>query len=307
MNRFDSLIAFEAVVDKGGFSAAARALGVTPSAVSKQISQLEERLGARLFNRTTRSVHLTEAGQVFHERAHVALEVLDEAEGAVGTLTASPSGNLRITTPVSFGMIQVAPLLAGFIQRYPKITLEIESSNRFNDLVIDGYDCGIRVGILPDSTLRARRLRPFRWVVCATPDYLASHGEPQEPGDLADHPCLVLAHAGRVWPFSGPDGDLSVSVSGPLISGDAQLLTTAVLAGAGIGRLSSYVITNELRTGALVPVLAEYAWREETLVYAVYPHTRHLSPKVRAFIDYLVDNLDQREDWEVGPTAGNLV
>lgn len=303
MNRFDTLRVFEAVVETGGFSTAARSLGITPSAVSKQIGHLEERLGARLFNRTTRSVHLTEAGQAFHDRAHVALEVLVEAEGAVTNLAASPSGHLRVTMPVSFGMIQVAPLLAGFMARFPQITLEIESTNRFVDLVSEGYDVAIRVGTLPDSTLRARRLRPFRWVVCASPAYLAAHGAPDEPGDLADRPCLLLAHSARVWPFSGPDGDFSVPVSGPLVAADAQLLATAVIADAGIARMSSYVVTNELRSGALVPILKDYAWREETHVYAVYPHTRQLSPKVRAFIDYLVEHLDQREDWAVGPAA----
>ena len=306
MNRFDALLAFEAVVERGGFSAAARALGVTPSAVSKQIGQLEERLGARLFNRTTRSVHLTEAGRAYHDRARIALEVLEEAEGAVGSLTASPSGTLRITTPVSFGMIHVAPLLAGFMARYPRIRLEIESTNRFVDLVSEGFDAGIRVGTLPDSTLRARRLRPFRWVVCASPAYLAEHGAPAQPGELTDRPCLLLASTGRAWPFSGPDGDFSVAVSGPLVSGDAQILATAVTAGAGIARMSSYVITNELSSGALVPILTDFASREETHVYAVYPHTRHLSPKVRAFIDHLAGHLDQPEDWAVGRAAGML-
>ncbi|MEM8915981.1 MAG: LysR family transcriptional regulator, partial [Pseudomonadota bacterium] len=307
MNRFEDIAAFEAVVEKGSFSAAARSLGLTPSAVSKQISHLEERLGARLFNRTTRSVHLTEEGQVFHDRAHVALEVLEEAESAVSTLTASPSGHLRVTMPASFGMIHVAPILNDFMAANPKISLEIESTNRFVDIVNEGYDVAIRVGVLQDSTLRARRLRPFRWVVCAAPSYLKAHGSPSEPGDLVNHQCLLLTHSTRHWPFTGPEGDFTVRVSGSLSAADSQLVSTVLLDGGGIARMSSYVVTNELHKGTLVPILTDYGWHEETHIYAVYPATRHPSPKVRAFIDYLATHLHKPEDWEVEGTRSAMV
>ncbi len=302
MSRFESLEAFAAVVERGSFSAAARTLGLTPSAISKQIGHLEARLGARLFNRTTRRMHLTEAGHAFFDRAHIALEVLEEAESAVSDLTASPSGHLRVTMAVGFGLVHVAPLITGFLAAHPQITLEVDTENQFVDLVEQGFDVAIRVGILSDSTLMARRLRGFRWIVCATPDYLARHGTPTEPGALTEHNCLMLTHSARVWPFTGPDGDFSVRVSGPLMATNAEVLQAALLDGAGLGRMSSYMIADELRSGDLVPVLTDYAWREETNVYAVYPETRHLSPKVRAFIDYLVTHLRQPEDWEVaGP------
>lgn len=307
MNRFESLEAFTAVVERGSFSAAARTLGLTPSAISKQISHLEERLGARLFNRTTRRMHLTEAGQAFFDRAHVALEVLEEAEGAVSTLSDSPSGHLRITMPVGFGLIHVTPLLSDFLTQHPKISLDIDTSNQFIDIVEQGIDVAIRVGSLPDSTLRARRLRSFRWIVCASPDYLAQHGTPREPGDLADHACLTITHITRAWPFTGADGDFSVRVSGPLSSVSAEVLHAMAVGGMGVARMSSYMIADELRSGALVPLLTEYAWREETNVYAVYPETRHLSPKVRAFIDYLVTHLRQPEDWEVAGAPRPMV
>ncbi len=298
MDRFTALTVFAQVADSLSFSAAAKQLGLTPSAVSKQIAQLEDRLGARLVQRTTRKLALTEAGAAFLPRARQVLATLEEAEDTVTDLAQSPRGVLRVSLPSTFAQIHVAPVLPGFLARYPEIRLEISVTDRFVDLVHDGIDVAVRIGALDDSTLMARRLAPNRRVVAAAPSYLARAGRPAVPNDLLAHNCLVYAEPGRAlaWVFNGGDERITVPVTGSLRCNSAEVLLQAALDGVGIIRMSAYVMVDALADGRLVTLLPAYEVRESE-VYAVYPAGRHLSPKVRAFIDHLVATVGRPGYW----------
>lgn len=290
---------FAQVVESGGFSAASTVLGLTPSAVSRQVSQLEDRLGARLLNRTTRRISLTEIGAAYYERARAALDALAEAEQAVLDLSAAPSGVLKVSMPSIFGNIHVAPILPGFAARYPDITLDVSINDRFVDLVEEGRDVAVRVAELRDSSLVARRIAPFRRLVCASPDYLARHGHPDTPRDLSDHNCLVLTsyQPRSHWQFGAGKTLKSLRVSGSIESNSADVLREAALAGVGLVQLPSYVLSQDIKTGDLVPLLTGHE-ADNRDVFAVYPASRHLSPKVRAFVDYLVETLGRPSYWE---------
>ncbi len=290
---------FAQVVESGGFSAASAVLGLTPSAVSRQVSQLEDRLGARLLNRTTRRISLTEIGAAYYERARAALDALAEAEQAVLDLSAAPSGVLKISMPSIFGNIHVAPILPGFALRFPDITLDVSINDRFVDLVEEGRDVAVRVAELRDSSLVARRIAPFRRLVCASPDYIARHGRPDTPKDLGDHNCLVLTsyQPRSHWQFGAGRTLRSVRVDGGMESNSADVLREAALAGVGLVQLPSYVLSQDIKSGALVPLLTGHE-ADNRDVYAVYPASRHLSPKVRAFVDYLVETLGRPSYWE---------
>ena len=289
---------FVQVVESGGFTAAAGPLGLTPSAVSRQISQLEDRLGARLLNRTTRRIGLTEVGAAYFERARQALALLAEAERAVLDLNAEPSGTLRVSLPTIFGNFHIAPILPAFVARYPKIALDVSTGDRFVDLVEEGLDVAIRVAELRDSSLIARRIAPFRRIVAASPAYLARRGTPRSPDDLAGHNCLVLSayQPHGHWQFGTEQAIRSIRVTGSIESNSIDVLRHAALAGEGIVQLPSYTLSREIGEGGLVPLLADQA-ADNRNVYAVYPASRHLSPKVRAFVDYLVETIGQPAYW----------
>ncbi len=289
---------FAQVVESGGFTAASAVLGLTPSAVSRQVSHLEDRLGARLLNRTTRRISLTEIGAAYYERARAALDALAEAEQAVLDLSAAPSGVLRISIPSIFGTIHVAPILPEFASRYPEITLDVSINDRFVDLVEDGLDVAIRVAELRDSSLVARRIAPFRRLVCASPGYVARHGRPDTPDALEAHDCLVLTsyQPRGHWQFGAGKSLRSVRVSGSIESNSADVLREAALAGLGLVQLPSYVLSQDIKTGALLPLLTGHE-ADNRDVYAVYPASRHLSPKVRAFVDFLVETLGRPSYW----------
>lgn len=300
IDRFNALSTFLQVAETGSFSAAGTVLSLSPSAVSKQISQLEDRLGARLFDRTTRSVHLTEVGRAFLERGRAALAALEEAEAAVTDLTQTPRGVLRVSMPVGFGRAHVAPLIPGFLTHHPEVSVELEQNDRVVNLVDEGFDAAVRMGGLADSSLIAKRVAPMRRIVCASPGYLARHGTPLVPRDLAHHACLVFAQAGRVmeWVFGDGAGRHVVRVRGRLTSNSNETLIAAALAGHGLVRLSNYLLGEHLRNGRLVRLLEPYETHEAG-VFAVYPAARHLSPKVRAFIDFLADRLGRPDYWAV--------
>lgn len=290
---------FAQVVESGGFTAAGSVLGLTPSAVSRQVSQLEDRLGARLLNRTTRRISLTEIGAAYYERARAALDTLAEAEQAVVDLSAAPSGVLRISMPSIFGSFHIAPILPGFVDRHPGIVLDVSINDRFVDLVEDGLDIAIRVAELRDSSLVARRIAPFRRLVAASPDYLARRGTPVAPADLADHDCLVLTsyQPRGQWQFGAGKTISAVRVSGRIDSNSVDVLRRAALAGIGLVQLPSYVLSADIKSGQLVRLLTGYE-ADNRNVYAVYPASRHLSPKVRAFVDYLGETLGQPSYWQ---------
>lgn len=300
IDRFNGLDVFVHVVEAGSFSAAARDLGATPSAMSKQISALEDRLGARLLNRTTRRLSLTETGEALFERARPALGALAEAEEAVVALNAAPRGRLRVNMPASFGEAHVAPVLPGFMQRYPDVSLEVTQTDRFVDLVAEGVDVAIRVAELKDSSLIARRLAPLRRLICAAPAYLAQHGTPAHPRELTGHNCLTFVERTHHidWTFEEGGKRQTVTVAGTLQTNSVRTLVGAAVDGLGIANLSNYRIVEELKSGALVPLLEDYE-RPPSSVYAVYPASRHLSPTVRAFIDYLVETIGQPSFWTV--------
>jgi DNA-binding transcriptional LysR family regulator len=291
---------FARVVEAQSFTAAAAQLGMSRSAVSKTIAALEDRLGARLLNRTTRRLALTEVGQAFYERSARIVAEAEDAELAVSSLQAVPRGTLRINAPVSFGALHLAPALADFLQRYPELRVDIALADRVVDLLDEGYDLAVRIGALADSSLIARRLADNHMVVCAAPAYWRRRGRPDEPRDLARHACLTYAyqHNPNTWPFAGPDGPFAVRVEGPLVSNNGDLSRAAALAGLGVVALPRFLCGPDLAAGRLEPVLG--AWMPPpTGIHAVYPHARHLSVKVRAFLDFLAERFAPLPAWEV--------
>ncbi len=294
---------FVRVVDAGSFSAAGRQLGVAPSSVSRRISDLEYELGARLFHRTTRKLSLTEAGRLFHERAAQILVEVEEAKLAISQIGGAPSGILRLTVPASIGRLHIAPALAAFQERFPAIQIVLSMTDRLVDLVDEGFDLAIRVGRQRDSSLIARRIGWGRRVVCGSPSYLEKAGMPKVPADLADHNCLTFrSHPGsNLWSFRGPKGASKVRVSGGLFADNGEALCAAAVAGLGLILVPNWLVGIEIRRGRLRQVLGKFqVVPEASPLYAVYPHQRHLPPKVRAFVDFLVERFATETEWDGG-------
>ena len=281
---------FVAVVENGGFSAAARKLGISKSAVSKRINQLEDHLGVRLLHRTTRKLSLTEAGERYLKHAAEALAAANQAEDAVTELQGEPQGQLRINAPMSFGRLHVAPLIPKFLKRYPKLQIDLVMDDRKVDLVAEGFDLSIRGGILPDSTLIARKLAPIHQVLCASPEYIERHGLPGTPEELTGHNCVLfsLSSDANKWTLIDADGSQSVLVSGSYQVNNSEALLEALRAGVGIGRLPTFVAGPDLKTGRLVK-LFEF-WRiPDFTMYAVFPEREYLPAKVRVFLDFAIE------------------
>jgi DNA-binding transcriptional LysR family regulator len=300
LDRLASMAVFARVVEAKSFSAAARQLGLSKSAVSKHVARLEELLGARLLQRTTRRLALTETGTVFHAHCLRVVAEAEEAEAAVTNLTASPRGFLRISLPMTFGRMHVAPLLPEFMARYPDVTIEVALNDRVVDLVEEGFDVAIRIASMPDSSLVARKLAICRFVVCAAPSYLAAHGEPETPQDLVRHNCLGYTHTPTSmdqWVFDGPSGLQSIKVSHNLIGNNGEMLREACIAGIGIIRSPSFIVGDALADGRLKPLLCDFAVPPLS-INAVYPSRRHLTPKVRAFIDYFAEAYAGEPAWD---------
>lgn len=302
---FDSLpsmAVFVNVVENGSFSGAARTLHLSKSAVSKTVSRLEASLGTRLLNRTTRKLSLTEAGRAYYEGCRRMLNEAEAANQTVHRLTDAPRGRLRVNLPMSFGVLQVAPLLAAFLERYPEIDMDVAFEDRAVDLVEDGYDLAVRIGVLADSSLIARRLAPNRRILCAAPSYLEQHGTPQSPEALAAHSCLLYSYqaSGDTWYLHGPDGVHTVRVQGRLRLNNGEGIRSAAVSGLGIAYLPTFLVGAELQAGRLVSVLPDWMDDGEGAVHAVYPASRHLSPKVRVFIDYLAECFGSEPPWDRG-------
>ncbi len=285
--------AFRGVVDTGSFVGAARLLAITTAWVSKRVVQLEEHLGAQLLVRTTRRVALTDTGRVYFERCVRLLDDLEEAEQSVGNLQASPRGRLRVTAPMSFGLIRIAPLLPELHDRYPDVELDVVFNDRFVDLLEEGIDVAIRIGAaLEDSSLIARKIASGDRLLCASPDYLRKNGTPRHPRDLAKHACLryALHAAPGKWTFDGPKGTVNVDVGGRLQINNSVALGIAAAAGVGILLTPDFVVAEHLATGRLQPVLPRFKPSGYT-VFAVSPPTRFATPKVRVFEDFLAQRL----------------
>ncbi len=298
MDNLAGMTVFARVVETNSFTEAARRLGMSKAAVSKQVSKLEERLGARLLNRTTRRLSLTEVGAAFYERCARIVAEAEEAELAVSRLNATPRGTLKIDAPVNFGMQYLAPLLPSFMLRHPELRVDMTFNDRFVDLVEEGCDLAVRIGQLPDSSLVARKLAETRSVICAAPSYWDRHGRPREPADLAGHDCFAYSYlaTGNEWRLKGPAGEVAVRTSGSLTANNGDVLRQAAVGGLGVVAMPVFIVCDDLRSGRLEPVLRDYEPPTRG-IYAVYPHNRHLSAKVRAFIDHLVDALDP-PPWE---------
>ena len=304
MVRLDAMEIFAEVVESEGFSAAARRLGVSKSSVSKQIARLEDRLGVRLLNRTTRRLSLTEAGAAYYGACRRVLDEAETAERAVSNLAAAPRGVLKLNAPMSFGFLHLAAAIPAFHARFPQITVDAAMNDRFVDLIDEGYDVAIRIGSLRDSSLIARRLAPSHAVICAAPDYLDRRGRPARPEDLTAHDCLLYANQAqpREWQLLGPQGPQTVRVGGPLLANNGDVLCRAALGGMGLTRLPTFIVGDHLRSGQLEAVLPGYPPPEEG-IHAVYPHSRNLSVKVRVFVDFLTAHFGAEPYWDAGLAA----
>lgn len=285
------MTAFVRAVETGGFSAAARQLGLTPSALSKLVTRLEDRLGARLLQRTTRRLQLTAEGEAFYARALPILKAMDEAEAEVTEAGTSPRGLLRLHCGSTFGMHQLAPAIPRFQARHPSVSLDLTISDERLDMMQEGVDLAIRIGPLDESTLVARRICNLERVICAAPAYLERHGTPRTPDDLQRHNCLWITSlpALRRWPFDTDEGIRVVHVDGNVVTNNAETVLQLAVAGVGVTRLSDVVVAEAIRSGALVPILADWHHVEPVPLFATYPSGRNLSPKVRAMVDFLVE------------------
>ncbi len=300
MDRLDAMAAFARVVEAESFSAAARALGLSKSAVSKQVSRLEARLGLRLLNRTTRRLSLTEAGAAFYQGCQRVVAEAEAAEQAVTHLASAPRGRLRVNAPMSFGVRHVSPALPEFLGRYPELAVDLTLNDRLVDLVEEGFDVGVRIAPLVDSSLVARRLAPSRSVLSAAPAYLDVRGAPRDLDELEDHACLIYSYqaTGEAWRLTGPGGARRLKVSGPLRVNNGDAILAAALGGLGVALLPCFICGEDLRAGRLVRVLPDWGLASDGAVSAVYPAARHLSPKVRVFVDFLAERFGDKPYWD---------
>jgi len=290
VDHFNAIPYFIAVVDNKGFSPAAQALGISKSAISKRITQLEAYLGVRLLHRTTRKISLTEAGSRYYEYAAKASLEAQNAEDAVSQLQGEPQGKLKINAPMSFGLIHMAGLIPEFLLRYPKISIDLVMDDKAVDLVEHGFDVAIRNGELADSSLIARRLAPIHSIVCASPAYLANHGRPSSPNELSAHNCLMYSYSSNKdqWQFNKKEEQVCIHVEGNYRVNNSEALMQAVMKGLGIGRLPSFVAGDALRDGSLINLFPEYRMPAKK-VYAIYPERHYLPAKVRAFLDFSIE------------------
>lgn len=287
-----SIPVFVAVVEAESFTRAAAKLGLTKSAVSRRVSDLEEQLGVQLLHRTTRSLSLTEAGERYLEHARTALSEAIAAEDAATELQRVPRGRLRINAPMSFGRLHVAPAIPDFLKRYPDIHVDMTMEDRVVDLIEGRYDLAIRVGTLPDSTLVARKLAPSSTVLCASPEYVKKHGKPHRPEELLDHNCLLYAYFSEAneWTFVRDTERTSIRVSGSYQVNNSEALRDAVMQGSGVSRIPTFIVGPDIAKGDLVRLLDDYVMPSQD-IYAVWPERRHLPTKVRVFIDYLTERI----------------
>lgn len=301
MDRFAAMQAFVAVVETGSFVRAGERLGLSATSVSRAVAALEAHLDVRLLYRTTRRVSLTDAGRTYYRYAVDLLADLAEAEAAVSADSRTASGVLRLSAPVTFGVLHLAPLLPRFRQQHPGLTLDLSLDDRITDLVEEGRDLAVRISReLLATTLVARPLTSTQLLVCAAPSYLARFGAPQSPEELGRHQCLLYSYADQAgqWAFRAPDGSVHhVAVKGVMIANNGDVLRLAALAGEGIVVQPSFIVGDDLLSGRLVPLLQDYAL-PPLKVYAVYPGRRHLPAKVRLFIEFLKAAWGEPPPWE---------
>ena len=291
MNNFSDVVAFVRVVEAHSFVAAAQTLGMSPSAISKAVSRLEERLGARLLNRTTRSLSLTDVGTSYYERCREALGQLDRAENEVSESRGIPRGKLRVDVPISLGRRLIVPALPRFVAQYPELNVQMSMNDRVVDLVQEGIDAGLRVGNLSDSSLVARRVGMLHGTTCASPEFIERVGRPQTPADLKPENCIAMFKLGnnqvREWVFGKGSVEHTVVPNGSLSFSDPESAVAAAISGAGFVRTLDFTVEAQIASGLLVTVLDDWndgAWWP---VSVVYPQHRQPTAKIRAFIDFV--------------------
>jgi DNA-binding transcriptional LysR family regulator len=304
MQDLNDMITFARVVDAKSFSEAARRLGMSKSRVSKSIAKLERSLGAKLLNRSTRSLSLTEVGALFYQHCRRVADEVAAAEEAVGQLHSEPRGVLRLTAPVAFGTLHIAPALPSFLARYPDLAMDVTITDRMIDLVDEGYDVAVRLGRVIDPSLVAVKLAPVRRVVCATPEYFKRRGIPDSPDELANHNCLYYTHVAGPgeWRLKGVDGEITIPVRGDLRINDDEALSQAVLGGLGVALLPTFLIGKELQSGRLQAVLSDYVPLER-YIFAVRLQNANPPAKVRAFIDFLRARFGSEPYWDKAETT----
>ncbi len=298
-DRLTALGSFAVVARRLSFVAAAEELGISASALSRRISQLEGSLRTRLFQRTTRHVSLTEAGTVYLRYVTEALSHIADGQAAVSGYTTEPSGRLRIALPNLFGQLHVSPRLPEFMRRNPRITLELSFSDWVVDLVSAGYDLAVRIGVVESSDLVARKLAVVRRVLCASPEYLTRHGRPENPDELVNHACLQASTypTHSRWRLKRNDETIDVTIAPVIRADNAEALRRAALAGCGITLTATFVVGEDLKAGRLIRVLPDWDGAQSWL-WAVYPHARFLPRKVRALVDFLVDEFGDVPPWD---------
>lgn len=301
LDRLTGMKVCSRVAALGTLSAAARALGMSQTMATKHVAAIEERLGVKLFNRTTRRVTPTEAGRRYLESCERILAEIEEAEEAAAAERAAPRGMLRVTVPVSFGIRQIAPALPEFARLYPGVSVDLGLSDRFVDLIEEGWDLAVRIGRLKDSYLVARRLAPCRTIVCAAPSYLAAKGVPRTVAELAGHNCLGYTlpdpQDAERWAF-GRSGEIMVRVAGNLRASNGEALRAAAAAGQGLIYQPTFLVGSDIRAGRLVPVRLDQPTLDLLAVHAVRPPARHPPARVQAFVDFLAQRLAPDPPWD---------
>lgn len=300
MDALSDIAVFVKVVEHGSFTAAAEYLSVSKSAVSKYVTRLEARLGARLLNRTTRRLSLTEIGRTFYQRTRRGLADIEDAEAEVSSLQGEPRGSLRLNTPMSFGILHIAPALHDFMAQYPELSVDMFLDDRKVDVIDEGFDVSVRIANLPDSSLVARRLGPCRHAIVASDGYLEKHGTPKTPDELRGHNVLAYRYqqSPLQWHFQTPDNKTaSVTVGGSVQLNNGMATRAAVLNGLGVARIPTFVVGDDIRAGRLRALLPDYGTLELS-IFLVYPQRRYLSPKVRAFADFMAERISDTPYWD---------
>ncbi len=299
MDTIDGMRTFVTAIAEGSFAGAAERLGMSPQLVSKYVGQLEQRLGVRLLNRTTRRISITEAGQAYYERCLYVLVEIDEMENTIGETTVAARGTLKINAPMAFGVSHLARAVAEYQREQPEVNVNLTLDDRVVDVVSEGFDLAIRIGRLAESSLVARKLAPIRLVVCGSPSYLSEHGIPATPEDLSAHHCLCYTYSSSHdhWLFEGCGKKYDIKIDGKFSANNGDAIREAAIVGAGLMLQPTFIVADDVREGRLQVVLEEFEI-EELAAYAVYAHRQYLSGKVRTLVEFLLEYFGSPPYWD---------